>query len=130
MLLVDWFKVTEFSEEPAESFVRAQKVREEDHELGGTEILRHVATMHGSAQRHIVESFILNQRHCENPKYRSLQFVQVRYCPEYRKCSKRFLCSTLRCISSVLCLKFTVYVKVNTLHFHCKEQFWHISLMH
>jgi len=72
MLLVGWHKVTEFSVEPAASFVRAQKVREEDRELGGKEILRHVVTMHGSTKRHIEESFILNQRHCENLKYRSL----------------------------------------------------------
>jgi len=69
MLRVDWYKVTEFSEEPAASFVRVQKAREEDLELGGKEILRHVVTLHGSTQRHIAEGFILNQRRCENLKY-------------------------------------------------------------
>lgn len=72
MLRVDWYKVTDASEEPTASFVRVQAVREEDPELGGNEIRRHVAIMHGSTQRHIAEGFILNQRHCENLKYRSL----------------------------------------------------------
>jgi hypothetical protein len=72
MLRVDWYKVTEVLEEPTASFVRVQAVREEDSELGGNEILRHVVTMHGSTQHHTAEGFILNQRHCENLKYRSL----------------------------------------------------------
>jgi len=128
MLRVDWYKITEFSEEPAASFVGVQKVREEDRELVRKEILRHVVTTHGSTQRHIVESFILNQRHCENPKYLSLcKYGNALIIGNVQSVS---LCSTLHCISSVLCLKFTVYVKVNTLHFHCKQQFWRISLMH
>jgi hypothetical protein len=71
-LRVDWYKVTEVSEEPAASFVRVQAVREEDPELGGNDILPHVVTVHGSTQRHIAEGFILNQRHCDNFKYRSV----------------------------------------------------------
>jgi len=72
MLRVYWYKFTEVSEELASSFVRVQAVREEDAELGGKEILRHVVTMHGYTQHHIAEDFILNQRHCGNIKYRDL----------------------------------------------------------
>lgn len=67
----DCYKVTEVSEERAVSFVRVQKVQEEDAELGGVAIRRNV-TMNSSTQHHITEGFILNQCHCKNLKYRSL----------------------------------------------------------
>jgi hypothetical protein len=123
----DWYKVTEVSDEPTASFVRVQAVRKKDPKLGN-EILRHVVTMHGSTQRHIAEGFILNQRHCESLKYHILcKYGTALNIGNVQSVSS---CCTLHCISSVFCLKCTVFVKVNTLHFHCKDQSWHIPLMH